>query len=66
MESGINSKEKSTKCIKKFGFLSHEIVRVFEDLDKGILVLRVWGSNLEILGAFGGCLKGLLSSPKNW
>ena len=52
------------ECIKKFGFTSGEIERVFEAIDKGLLVLRVWVSILEILGAFGGHLEGLLSSPK--
>ena len=48
--------------IKTFGFLSGEIERVFEALDKGLLVSRVWVSILEILGAIGVCLEELLSS----
>ena len=54
------------KCIKKLGFTSGEIERVFETLDKELLISRVWVSILEISGAFGDRLKGLLDSPKIW
>ena len=52
------------ECIKKLGFTSGEIKRVFETLDKGLLVSRVWVSILEILGAFGVYLEELLGLPE--
>jgi len=44
--------------MKKFGFKSGEIERVFEDLDKGLLISRVWVAFLKNLGAFGGRSRG--------
>jgi len=44
--------------MKKFGFKSGEIERVFKVLDKGLLILRVWVAFLENLEAFGGRSKG--------
>ena len=44
--------------MKKFGFKSGEIERVFEDLDKGLLISRVWVTFVENLEAFGGYSKG--------
>ena len=52
------------KCIKKFGFTSGEIEKVFKALDKELLVSRVWISILEILGAFGVCMEKLLGLPE--
>ena len=63
-KSGINSERVLAEYIKTFGFLSGEIERVFEALDKELLVLRVWVSILEILGAIGVYLEELLSSPE--
>ena len=44
--------------MKKFGYKSGEIERVFEALDKGFLISRVWVAFLENLEAFGGYSKG--------
>ena len=43
--------------IKDLSFKSRRIERVFEALDKGLLVSRVWVAFLENLEAIGGCLK---------
>ena len=64
MKSGINSEWVLAECIKKLGFTSGEIERVFEALDKGLLVSKVWVLILEILGAFGVCFEEFLGSPK--
>ena len=44
--------------IKDLSFKSREIERVFEALNKGLLISRVWVAFLENLGAIGSCLKG--------
>ena len=44
--------------IKDLSFKSSEIERVFEALDKGLLISRVWVAFLENLEAIGGYLKG--------
>ena len=44
--------------IKDLSFKPSEIERVFEALDKGLLITRVWVTFLEKLEAIGDCLKG--------
>jgi len=46
------------ELIKDLSFKSSEIERVFEALDKGLLISRVWVAFLENLEVFGGCSKG--------
>ena len=51
--------------IKDLSFKSSGIERVFETLDKGLLISRVWVAFLENLGAFGDGLKEKSNSPEN-
>ena len=55
---GINRQWVSAEYIKELSFKSSEIERVFEALDKGLLISRVCVAILKILGAFGGHSKG--------
>ena len=56
-KTGINRHEGLAEFIKNLSFKSSGIERVFEVLDRGLLITRVWVVFLEKLEAIGGCLK---------
>ena len=64
-KKGINRHGVSAEFIKNLSSKSSGIERVFEALDKGLLITRVWVAFLEKLGAIGGYLKEKSSSSKN-
>ena len=64
-KAGINRHRVSADFIENLSSKSSGIEKVFEALDKGFSITRVWVTILEKLEAIEGCLKEKLGSPEN-